>query len=585
MGRLVQASPAAGTDRQHATGGKRTGVLLSTGRVSHGGLTQITDLKNSRGCYMEIFRIVVLPILLVSHCSVWAGINKGTTTANQENYAVVSEQGPLQSEQMDDNAQFNLAQTGNGIEADGMFWKYKGKQMLLLGGMAYGEPHLIPRAELIRELDKLKESGGNYMRMTMVSVFDKTRVQGMYPFTKRSDGKFDLDQFNPAFWDYVRVLFEETQKREMVVQVELWDQWEFYRGNYDETYWNPKNNINYDSSATGLDTSLPVEPYKESPAFFSAYRDANKAVVLKYQTAFIQKLLEVAKPFNNIIYEIGNESTEPQKWNDYWAKYIKSRAGKKIYVTDQREDYGPGGNLTYVLNNPSLYNFIDVSQVGMRHITADYHQEHYNDVINVRDKILSSGIKRPMNNVKGYKWMRSWGGGYKGGESVSINRFWHGIFAGLAGFAFHPSNYDAEDRAGSAMMPNVLRNIKSMRMLEERVNIMRMSPSNHLLNERSVDEAYLLSSQSQYAVYFTGKADRRVTLTRSSTESIKLVWLNPDTGNLGPPITVTGTMITLQAPGVGRHVAILSNDSVRSSTAPAAFLYNHADPEKIRIPN
>ena len=254
--RLVQPSPAAGTDRQHAIGGKRTGVLLSTGRVSHGGLTQITDLQNSRGCYMEILRIVVLPILLVSHCSVWAGINKGTTTANQGNYAVVSEQGPLQSEQMDDNAQFNLAQTGNGIEADEMFWKYKGKQILLLGGMAYGEPHLIPRAELIRELDKLKESGGNYMRMTMVSVFDKTRVQGMYPFTKRSDGKFDLDQFNPAFWDYVRVLFEETQKREMVVQVELWDQWEFYRGNYDETYWNPKNNINYDSSATGLDLSL-----------------------------------------------------------------------------------------------------------------------------------------------------------------------------------------------------------------------------------------------------------------------------------------------------------------------------------------
>lgn len=534
---------------------------------------------------MQIIRMMFLPIFLAVYGLVWGGLNKEIAVANQGNHATALQERRLLAEQEHAKEQSNLAPTGNGIVADGMFWRYNGKQILLLGGLAYGEPHLTPKAELIRELDKLKASGGNYMRMTMVSVYDKTRVQGMYPFVKRSDGKFDLNQFNPAFWNYVRVLFEETQKREMIVQVELWDQWEFYKGNYDETYWNPKNNINYDSSATGLDTSFPSQPYKKSPAFFYAYRDSNKAVVLKYQIAFIQKLLEVAKSFNNVIYEIGNESTEPQEWNDYWAKYIKSNAGKKVYVTDQREDYRPDGNLTYVLNNPLLYNFIDVSQVGMKHITTDYHQKHYNDIINVRNKIISSGIKRPMNNTKGYKWIRSWGDAYKGGEAVSINRFWHGIFAGLAGFAFHPSYYEADSRSGSAMMPSVLRNIESMRILEEQVDIIRMSPSNHLLNEQSADEAYLLASGSQYAVYFTGKADRTVTLKRPSSESIKLVWLNPDTGKLDSPITVNGTEITLQAPGFGRHVAILSNDSAPPPSPPAVFLYDYANPEKTKIPN
>jgi len=448
----------------------------------------------------------------------------------------------------------------SGIVADGMYWKYNGKQTLLLGGMAHGEPHLIPKDELTRELDKLKESGGNYMRMTMVSVFPKTRIQGMHPFVRRSDGKFDLNQLNPDFWDHVKVLLEEAQKREMIVQVELWDKWEFYNNNYDKTYWNPKNNSNYSSSATGLETSLPEKPYKKSPAFFNAYRDSNKTVVLKYQRAFIQKLLEVAKPFNNVIYEIGNESSEPQEWNDYWAKYIKSNAGKNVYVTDQRDDYSPDGNITHVLNHPALYDFIDVSQIGMGHITTDYHQKHYNDFINVRNKILASGIKRPMNNTKGYKWVRSWGDAYKGGENVSINRLWHGIFSGLAGFGFHPSHYETDSRAGSAMRPNVLRNIKSMRMLEERVDIMQMSPGNHLLNGQSADEAYALASGSQYAVYFTGKADRTVTLKRESSKSTQLVWLNPDTGKLDSPITVTGTVITLKAPGLGRHVAILSGD-------------------------
>ena len=527
--------------------------------------------------------MMVLPILLAAHGLAWSGFNEELAAANRGNYATALQELRPLAEQEYAKAQSNLVPTGNGIVADGMYWKYNGKKILLLGGMAYGEPHLTPKAELLRELDKLKAAGGNYMRMTMVSVYDKTRVQGMYPFVKRSDGKFDLNQLNPTFWNYVKILFEETQKREMIVQVELWDQWEFYKGNYDETYWNPKNNINYSSSATGIESSLPDKPYEITPAFFYAYRDRNKAVVLKYQRAFIQKLLQVAKPFNNIIYEIGNESLEPQGWNDYWAKYIKSNAGKKVYVTDQREDYSSDGNLTYVLKHPVMYNFIDVSQVGMKHITTDYHQKHYNDFINVRNKILASGIKRPMNNIKGYKWVRSWGDAYKGGESVSINRLWHGIFAGLAGFAFHPSYYEADSRSGSAMMPNVLRNIKSMRMLEESVDIMRMSPSNHLLNGRSADEAYALASVSQYVVYFTGKADRTVTLKRSSSKSIKLVWLNPDTGKLGSPITVTGRVITLPAPGFGRHVAILSSDSASPPPQPAGILSGYANPEQFDL--
>ena len=506
---------------------------------------------------MKIIIMMVLSFLLATHGLGWVDTDKTPAITMQGEFDTVLPESRSLASQSESKEQVNPDLIGNGIVADGMYWRYNGKQMLLLGGMAYGEPHLTPKAELVRELDKLKAAGGNYMRMTMVSVFQKTRVQGTHPFVKCSDGKFDLNQLNPTFWNYVKELFEETQKREMIVQVELWDQWEFYKGSYDKTYWNPKNNLNYSSSATELETFLPKEPYKQSPAFFYANSDHNKTVVLKYQRAFINKLLEVAKPFNNIIYQIGNESTEPQDWNDYWAKYIKNNAGKKVYVTDQREDYNSGGNLTYVLNNPDIYNFIDVSQVGIRYVTADYNQRHYNDLINVRNKILASGIKRPMNNTKGYKWIRSWGDAGKGDEGVSINRLWHGVFAGLAGFGFHPSHYEVDSRSGSAMMPNVLQNIKSMRMLEERVDIMRMSPSNHHLNERSTDEDYAFASESQYAVYFTGKADRTVTLTRSTSERIKLVWLNPDVGKLSEPIKITDTTITLQAPGIGRHIAIL----------------------------
>jgi hypothetical protein len=120
-------------------------------------------------------------------------------------------------------------------------------------------------------------------------------------------------------------------------------------------------------------------------------------------------------------------------------------------------------------------------------------------------------------------------------------------------------------------------------MLEERVDIVRMSPSNHLLSGQSADEAYALASESQYAVYFTGKGDRTVTLKRSSSKSIKLVWLNPDTGKLDSPITVTGTLITLKAPGFGKHVAIISGDFA-PPPPPPGYLSDYASPEQAKVP-
>jgi putative transposase len=53
MGRLVQSPPAAGADRQHPSGGVGTGVLSATGRVSHGGLTQINESPEFPGRFIS----------------------------------------------------------------------------------------------------------------------------------------------------------------------------------------------------------------------------------------------------------------------------------------------------------------------------------------------------------------------------------------------------------------------------------------------------------------------------------------------------------------------------------------------------
>ena len=448
--------------------------------------------------------------------------------------------------------------TGSGIQpyaGNPMYWEYNGQPTLLLGGMVHGEPHLFTKSELISELDKLKAAGGNYMRDTM-AIYTKTHVQDVYPFVKRSDGKFDLNQLNPVFWNYVKTFYEETQKRGMIVQVELWDQWEFFKTMWDQGVWNPKNNINYTQSATGIPEVFNDIPYRVRHPFFLAHQDSNKKVVLKYQEAYIKKLLNVGKPFNNIIYEIGNESSEPQSWNDHWAKFVHAHAGKKVYVTDQRGDYNPKGDLLYVIDHSEMYSFMDLAQIGMGH-TSDWHQKHYDDYVNVINRVKASDLKRPCNVTKMYKWIRSWGDKYKGGDDVSVNRLWHGIFSGLAGVAFHP-----QGSAGSAMTPLALRHIKSMRTFSNMLDITKMEPGNGKLSDRSTDEAYALSERNNgnsQAVYFTGKSDHKVSLDlRNVAGTLKLTWFDPDTGQMQSPKSFNaGGVYTLLAPSNSRWVAII----------------------------
>jgi len=53
MGRQIQSPPAAGTDRQHTTGGVGTVVLSPTGRVSHRGLIQTNGSPEYPGRFTE----------------------------------------------------------------------------------------------------------------------------------------------------------------------------------------------------------------------------------------------------------------------------------------------------------------------------------------------------------------------------------------------------------------------------------------------------------------------------------------------------------------------------------------------------
>jgi hypothetical protein len=111
-------------------------------------------------------------------------------------------------------------------------------------------------------LDLLVSVGGNYVRNTMSS-----RDEGnLWPHHRDPEtGRYDLDRFSDAYWQRFRDFLEMTRRRGIIVQIEVFDRFDYARDPWDANPFNPKNNINYTAEEIGLpDGSHPPRAAGES---------------------------------------------------------------------------------------------------------------------------------------------------------------------------------------------------------------------------------------------------------------------------------------------------------------------------------
>ena len=132
-----------------------------------------------------------------------------------------------------------------------MFWQYKGKPVLLLGGSSNDNIFQQAFSGLDEELDSLIFYGGNYLRCTM-SGRDKGDD---YPFYRNKEtGLYDLEKWNDIYWEKFEYFLQATLKRKIIVQIEIWATYDFYtrtslmldgKTEWERNPLNPANNINY----------------------------------------------------------------------------------------------------------------------------------------------------------------------------------------------------------------------------------------------------------------------------------------------------------------------------------------------------
>ncbi len=421
------------------------------------------------------------------------------------------------------------------------YWSYHGELIMLIGGSDDDNLFQWPKEKLVAQLDRLEEAGGNVIRNTMSDLKDKGFE--LYLYKQLEDGKYDLNSWNKEYWKRFERLLKETSKREIIVQIEVWDRFDYSRNRWGDHPYNPKNNINYSYAESGFAESYPDHPgTNRQPFFFTTPNQRNNIVVLKYQQKFVTKMLDIALKFDNVLYCMDNETNGEEEWGRYWATFIKEYAKTKekiVYVTEMWDDWNlRGSNHKRTFDHPELYDFVDVSQNN--HNKGDKHWDNFLYVSN-----YLAEKPRPINTTKIYGADT---GRYGSGQDA-VERFWRHLFAGAASVRFH------RPLSGLGLSDQAVASIRAARKMESLIPMWTINPTNELLLGREKNEAYLSANPGKsYAVYFPNGGE--VQLDVSATKgTLKLHWIDADTGEWGESKSVNGGgKISLVSPGAGNWV-------------------------------
>ena len=428
------------------------------------------------------------------------------------------------------------------------YWEYEGEPVLLIGGSIEDNLFQVPNLEA--HLDTLTAAGGTYVRNTM-SARDEGNVR---PFQRRADGRYDLDVWNPEYWERLDRFLQLTAERDIIVQVELWDQWDHLGRLWSRSPWNPAQNVNYDPSAVTLggdghytnvrfDSGVPHDLFLTVPAL------QNDTTVLAYQRAFVDKVLAHTLPHDHVLYTVTNElfPQHPTAWSRHWTSHLRQRAaerGTEVEVTemflavDVQADQHRAS-----LDHPGRFDYVELSQNA--HQTG---QTHWEKLQWARGAIADA--PRPINHVKVYGGAVGWTDGAKEG----IDRWWRNLIGGAASTRFH------RPEEGIGLSPQARAHLRSARMLTAEFDLFAARPDaeHRRLSARANNEAYLAAIPDQaYAVYFPDGGSVRLRLPEPAPE-VKVRWLNLSESTWAGSFFRADTQrLPLKTPGSGDWVGLV----------------------------
>jgi len=436
-----------------------------------------------------------------------------------------------------------------------VYWEYRGQPTLLLGGSK--EDNLFQIPDLKEHLDLLASVGGNVIRNTM-----SDRDPGdVYAFARGPDGQYDLDQWNAEYWERFERMLQWTSERAIIVQLELWDRFDYSREPWLSHPFNPRNQSRLTTEATGLEPDYPRHPSHDLQPFFHtipgmADYHMKLDAVRHYQERFVSKLLSISLRFDHLLYCMNNETSTDPAWGAFWIRFIKEKAaaeGKEVYATDMFDDFHKAEEsrmVPVVTQNPERYAFFDISQVNSRHFGFGHWQK-------LQFLIGQSRVHpRPANHTKIYSDGQTDFG--SGTPQDGLERFWRNLMAGSASARFH------RPPAGIGLNELAQHCIRGARWVESQIPFWEMTPAMHCIRppDHENNRAYLSSTQDGRHLLFLTKGGG-VELDLGKVENTwQITWFDIGSGQLSDLIQLPAiTPLSVQSPFDGASIAVLKSET------------------------
>jgi hypothetical protein len=432
------------------------------------------------------------------------------------------------------------------------YWQYKGQPVLLLGGSK--DDNLFQLPELKVHLDEMVAVGANFIRNTMSSRIDKGFE--IYRFERRPDSMYDLNKWNDEYWQRFENMLKWTNERDIFVQIEVWDRFDYSRDHWQGCPWNPVNNVNYTSEESGLEIEYLLHPGRDVQPFFHTIPGMEKYqkkfdIIRKFQEKYVEKLLSNSLNYGNVLYCMNNETSTEPKWGQYWMNFIREKAAEKgvtVFATDMF-DHGfkpeESEKIQQQFDQSELYPFIDISQVNSR----NFNEIHWEKLMWYRERNKSNS--RPLNNVKIYSAGQT---NFGSGTPIDgVERFWRNIISGCASVRFH------RPTSGIGLNDTSKACIQAMRKFTESVIPWESETRQDLLSDVETDEAYILANEGKvYGLYFTDGGSVGLNL-KNAQGQFKLKWIDIFKGEWAGEATISsGAIVKIDAPGKLGWAAVIT---------------------------
>jgi hypothetical protein len=370
------------------------------------------------------------------------------------------------------------------------------------------------------------------------------------PWASNGD-KFDLNAWDPAFFERLRGFLTEAGKRGIVVELTLFSSY------YQEMHWE----VSAFNAANNFNSTTPINWRK--------LHTLENGDLLGHQERYTRKLVQEANAFDNVIFEIQNEpwSDRPEPAgviNPYLQPPARDQYPNSIDLADE-------ASLAW---QTRVVNWITTEEASLpnKHLIA---QNYSNFRFPIRKLLAGVSV---VNFHYAYPEAVSWNyglakaiaydeTGFLGRDDDTYARqAWSFMLAGGSTFdsldySFTPGHEDGSDlqpNGPGGGSPALRRRLRILSEFLQSLSLVDMLPDGRVVKHAAGATAHALSRPGlEYAIYFEGGGPIDVTLNLPAGQ-YSGEWVNIRTGRTGlsEDFSHAGGTKILRTPAFGNGIAL-----------------------------